>query len=458
MLIQDAQERSGAPAGEVGTARPWRTRLIWGSIAGAVVVLIAGQLMAVHINALGPLTSLSWDYVGRPKSATTPWAGFLLALIGVSWNVRVRALAAAVGIDVVFVIIRAIEGRLFTVGNGPTIVLTALAVIAAMRWTGARRETALRTIALGALLILATKVGEIWLDITAWACPTVLDPYAELADHALGNPSWLVGQVLDAVGPVPLGVVRWVYFELPVAAIVVAAWQLRGVTAGMWPRHYLVRTFLTLGVVGPLFYVVFPVVGPVLAFGPEGQGFELADVWPNIVPALPSSVDSMPFDGITPRNCMPSLHTAWALSLFIHSRRGPLWLRWGGAFWLVCTLVATLGLGAHYGVDLVAGAALCLTVESVLRDPDRGWDSGRARVVAFGIATFAGVLLCVRFLALPMANYPLPFGVAILGVFAALAFTFYRTWFAANDSAKVDPPSPAQRADDGTARLSPVPD
>ncbi|WP_433726762.1 DUF5933 domain-containing protein [Nocardia sp. CA-129566] len=433
MLIYDAQDSSSPPGERVGVARRFRSRLIWGSIAGAVLVLVAGQLMAVHIEALGPLTSLSWDYIGRPKSATTPWAGFLLALIGVSGPVRLRALAAAIGIDVIFVIIRAIEGRSFTVGNGPTIVLTALAVIAAVRWTGARRETALRTIALGALLILATKVGEIWLDITAWACPMVLDPYAELADHALGNPSWLVGQALDAAGPVPLGVVRWVYFELPVAAIVVAAWQLRNVTTGIWPRHYLVRTFLTLGVVGPLFYVVFPVVGPVLAFGPEGHGFELADVWPNIVAALPSSVESMRFDGITPRNCMPSLHTAWALSLFIHSRRGPLWLRWGGGFWLVCTLIATLGLGAHYGVDLVAGATLCLTVESVLRDPDRGWDRGRARVVAFGIATFTGVLLCVRYFALPMANSPFPFGVALLGVFAALAYTFYRTWFAEAD-------------------------
>lgn len=417
----------------MGVARRDRSLLIWGSIAGAVIVLIAGQLMAMHIAALGPLTSLSWDYFGRPKSATTPWAGFLLALIGVSGQVRVNALAAAVGIDLIFVAIRAIEGRAFTVGNGPTIVLTALAVIAAVRWSGARRETALRTIALGALLILATKIGEIWLDITAWACPMVLDPYAELADRALGNPSWLVGQALDAAGPVPMGVVRWVYFELPVAAIVVAAWQMRGITAGVWPRHNLVRTFLTLGVVGPMFYAVFPVVGPVLAFAPEGHGFELADVWPSIVPTLPFSVESMLFDGVTPRNCMPSLHTAWALSLFIHSRRGPLWLRWGGAFWLVCTLIATLGLGAHYGVDLVAGATLCLTVESVLRDPDRGWDRGRARVVAFGIATFAGVLLCVRYLALPMASHPLPFGVTLLGVFGALAFTFYRTWFADQD-------------------------
>ncbi|MFE9581107.1 DUF5933 domain-containing protein [Nocardia sp. NPDC006044] len=433
MLIHDAPGSPPPPAEHSGAERFQERRVrpaVLAGVAAAVLVLVAGELIAAHIHALGPLTSLVRDYVGRPKSATTSWAGFLLALVGLTTRVRITALAAAIAIDVVFVVIRAIEGRLFTVGNGPTIVLTALAVIAACRWSGERRRTALRAITFGALLILATKVGEIWLDITAWACPTVLDPYAQLADHALGNPSWFVGHVLDIAGPVPLGVVRWVYFELPVAAIVVAVWQLRGVTTGPWPRHHLVRTFLALGLIGPLWYVVFPVVGPVLAFGPQGHGLEIADVWPNIVPPLPFSLDPMPFDGITPRNCMPSLHTAWALSLFIHSRRGPLWLRVGGAFWLVCTLIATLGLGAHYGVDLVAGAALCLTVESALREPDRGWDHYRVRVVALGVVTFATTLLSVRYLAQTMADHPLVSGAGLLGLLAALATTFYLTWFA----------------------------
>ncbi|BDU06223.1 phosphatase PAP2 family protein [Nocardia cyriacigeorgica] len=434
MLIHDTHGSSTSPPEPADVDRAGGRRIspyvVWGGIAAAVLVLVAGQLIAVHINALGPLTSLFRDYAGTPKSATTPWAGFLLALIGVTTRVRVSALAAAVAIDLVFVAIRAFDGRPFTVGNGPTIVLTALAVIAWMRWSGARRETALRTIALGALLILATKVGEIWLDITAWACPQVLDPYVEVADRALGNPSWLVGQALELAGPIPTGVVRWVYFELPVAAIVVAVWQLRGVTTGVWPQHHLVRTFLAIGLIGPIFYVIFPVVGPVLAYGPQGHGMEIADVWPNIIPALPISIESMPFDGITPRNCMPSLHTAWALALFIHSRRGPTWLRWGGTFWLVCTLTATLGLGAHYGLDLVAGAAFCLTIESVLRDPGRGWDRARIRVVAMGIATFAAVLLCVRYLAMPMATHPVPFGIAVLGMLTALCVVFYRTWFA----------------------------
>jgi hypothetical protein len=410
--------------------------VVWCGIAAIVLALVGGELMAAHIGALGPLTSLLRDYAGTPKSATTPWAGFLLALVGITARARVGAVAAAIAIDLVFVLIRAAEGRPFTVGNGPTLVLTALAVIAFVRWDEQRRRTALRTIAFGALLICATKVSEIWLDITAWACPMVLDPYVQVADRALGSPSWLVGHALDAAGPLASGVVRWVYFELPLAAVLVAAWQLRGVTTGAWPRHYLVRTFLTLGVVGPIWYVVFPVVGPVLAYGPQGLGFEIADVWPNVVPAVPSALEALRFDGITPRNCMPSLHTAWALSLFIHSRRGPLWLRWGGAFWLVCTLIATLGLGAHYGVDLIVGAALCLTVESALRDPDRGWDRPRVRIVAMGVAVCTGVLLCIRFLAAQMAAYPIPSGIALVASLGALAIMFYTTWFGA---ASVEP-------------------
>ncbi|MGV9331539.1 DUF5933 domain-containing protein [Nocardia sp. NPDC003726] len=440
MLVNDVQGSLTPPGERVGIEefreRRFRPVVVWCGVAVIALALVGGEVMAAHIGALGPLTSLARDYAGTPKSATTPWAGFLLALVGITARARVGAVAAAVAVDLLFVVIRAVEGRPFTVGNGPTIVLTALAVVAFVRWDGQRRHTALRTIAFGALLVAATKISEIWLDITAWACPLVLDPYVQAADRALASPSWLVGHALEVAGPVATGVVRWVYFELPLAAVLVAAWQLRDVTTGGWPRHYLVRTFLTLGVVGPIWYVAFPVVGPVLAYGPQGLGFQIADVWPDVVPAVPSSIDALRFDGITPRNCMPSLHTAWALSLFIHSRRGPLWLRWGGAFWLVCTLVATLGLGAHYGVDLVVGAALCLTVESALRDPDRGWDRGRARLVAMGVAVCAGVLLCIRFLAVPMATHPIPFGIVILGALGALSILFYATWFGASSAAE----------------------
>ncbi|KAF0849103.1 phosphatase PAP2 family protein [Nocardia caishijiensis] len=405
----------------------------------AVLALLIGLQIAASISGFeGPLASLARDYIGTPKSMSVPWAGLVLALVGVSARRRVFAVSAAIGIDAVFVALRLLDGKPFTVGNGPTIVLTALVLIAAVRWHGRERTDALKAAALGALLILATKVGDVWLHVTSAVHPTVLDEYLLLADHALGDPSWVVGRVLEVLGPEVYAVLHWVYIELPVAAIVVAVWQLRGVvTTGVWPSHYLVRTFLVLGLVGPLFYVLFPVVGPMFAFGADGNGFQLGNFWPSALPPIGQSPAPLPFDEFTPRNCMPSMHTAWALSLFIHTRRdvdgtrAPAWLRWGGAFWLAATVAATLGFGYHYGVDLVAGVVLCLTVESALRAPERGWDAARIRMVVGGSAVFAGLLFGYRYLAVEMAQYPVLAGAVVIGLLAAVAVAFHLTWFAA---------------------------
>ncbi|WP_278261730.1 phosphatase PAP2 family protein [Nocardia sp. AG03] len=404
----------------------------------AVLALLIGLQVAAWLNGFGgPLASLARDYVGTPKSMSVPWAGLILALVGVNARRRVLAVAAAIGIDAVWVALRLLDGKPFTVGNGPTIVLTALAVIAAVRWRGRERADALKAAALGALLVLATKVGDVWLHVTSAVHPTVLDEYLVLADHALGDPSWVVGRVLDVLGPEVYAVLHWVYIELPVAAIVVAVWQLRRVVpTGQWPSHYLVRTFLVLGLVGPLFYVLFPVVGPMFAYGADGAGFQVGNFWPSMVPPIDRDPAALPFDAFTPRNCMPSMHTAWALSLFIHTRRdvdgsrAPAWLRLGGAFWLAATVAATLGFGYHYGVDLVAGAVLCLTVESALRAPERGWGLFRVRLVAFGAVVFAGLLVAYRYLAVPMAEYPVAAGAIVIGALTAVVLAFHATWFA----------------------------
>jgi len=213
------------------------------------------------------------------------------------------------------------------------------------------------------------------------------------------------------------------------AAMVVALYQLRNVNRSGWPQHYLVRTFLVLGMVGPIIYMLFPVVGPVYAFGASGHGVQLGTSWPHALPPVDLSPAPLPFDSWTPRNCMPSLHTAWALGVFIHSRGGPRWLRWCGTFWLVGTLTATLGFGFHYGVDLVAGALLCLTVESALRDPERGWGWWRIQLVGGGATLLAVMMLAFRYLAEPMARWPLLFGPLILGALAVYVVAFYTTFF-----------------------------
>ncbi len=402
-------------------------------VGAAAVAAFLGllQLAATYNGFPGPFASIWNDVAGTPKSMSLPWAGLILGLVGVNNRVRLWSLALAVAIDIVFVVGRAGSGLPFSVGNGAVIVLVGLAVYTI--WT--RDNHGIKSVCLGGLLILASKAGDAWLQITTLVRPNVLDEYAQLADHALGNPSWVVGTALAALGPPAYAVLHWIYIQLPVAAIAIAIYQLRGVATGRpWPRHNLVRTFLLIGLVGPIIYIVFPVVGPMFAYGSAGQGFEIGDFWPTIVP-MDTSPSDIPFDSSTPRNCMPSLHTAWALSLFIHSRRGPWWLRLGGTTWLVGTLAATLGFGYHYGVDLVAGVVLCLTLETILRDPERGWDRGRIRLVSYGTATLLVLLSSYRYLAVPFATYPELFGPLILLLMGSVVVMFYATFFAAPGTA-----------------------
>jgi hypothetical protein len=387
-----------------------------------VVFLATLQVAALIWKFPGPGPSIWNDLFGRPKSSSLPWAGLILATVGLTRVRRIQALAVAAVLDGIGLLLRVWSDTALTVGNGPSLVLVGLGLRAIhMHRVGAPDSMRmLRGVALGALLLLATKAGDAWLHITMISRPRVLDEYAHAADHALGDPSWVMGEVLERLGPVADGVLHWVYIQLPVAAIVVALYQLRAVAFGAaWPRHFLFRTFLLIGLVGPIFYLVFPVVGPVFAF--EG--------WPHSG-AVTGSLGEFTFDAGIPRNCMPSLHTAWALSIFIHSRRGPWWLRTGGTLWLVGTLAATLGFGYHYGVDLVAGAILCLTIESSLRDPERGWDRARITLVTYGCVAMAALLLSYRYLAEEFAANPLVFGPLVLGILIGMAYGFHTAFFA----------------------------
>jgi hypothetical protein len=402
-----------------------------GMIIACVVLMIVIQVIATRSGLLGPVFGLARDFVATPTSYSVPWAGLIIAMVGLDKRMRIITLSSALVLDIVTAGIRLLLGNRLALGNGPLIVLSVLAIYVAVRWTGTQRSLALRGMALGALLIMAAKIAETWLFITSLTQPMVLDEYLETADRALGNPSWVMGNIVDASGPVGSAILHWVYSELPFAAIIVACWQLHRVyrDPDSWPGHYLVRTFIVMGLIGPIFYFLFPVVGPIFAFGAEGNGMQVIDAWPNIVPSFNSNPGAIPFDDFTPRNCMPSMHTAWVLSIFIHSRSGPRWLRFMGSFWLIGTLSATLGFGYHYGVDLIAGAVLCLTVESALRDPERGWGWFRTRLVVGGAVLFVALLLSYRYLAVPIADYPEISAPLLVGSLIVMSVVFYQTFW-----------------------------
>ncbi|MET7289240.1 phosphatase PAP2 family protein [Streptomyces sp. NPDC005573] len=411
--------------------------LLWATTgAVALAFLVAVEVVARrYCGVPGPITEQAREVIFPPKPGPL-YAGMALMMVVLTRRQRFIAAAAAIGIDVVFVLVRwaagadVPEGRSF--GNGALWVMLGCAVVAVTRRTGEERVLLLKGVGLGLLLVAGRKTGDTWLLITSKTRPSVLDPYVATADHALGDPSWLAGRILAAVGPAGTHVLHFVYAQLAVAAVAVTLYQLRDVAAERrFPRHHLVRTFLVIGLLGPAIYMIFPVVGPVFAYGPGASGtggvqWAVANLWPDTPPVL-GAPHPVPYDAITPRNCMPSLHTAWATAIFIHSRRGPKALRYAGTFWLVATLCATLGFGYHYGTDLVAGVVFALTIEAALRSLERGWDPSGVRLVAHGTAVFAGLLLSYRYLPTHMAGHPWVFGPLLLLAMASVIHHYMGT-------------------------------
>ncbi|MEU5688982.1 hypothetical protein DEJ48_33830 [Streptomyces venezuelae] len=386
--------------------------MLW-TAAGVVTLgfLIALEIASRHYGLPGPIAAQASEVIFAPKSGPLLYASMALMMVVLTWRQRFIAFGVAVAIDVVFFLARLAVGADMMFGNGALWVILGVGVIAVTRRTGPERVLLLKGVGLGLLLVAGRKTGDAWLLITSKTRPTVLDPYVAVADHALGNPSWLVGRMVEATGPVGSTVLDWVYIQLAVAAVCVSLYQLRNVaTEGRFPGHYLVRTFLVIGMVGPAVYMVFPVVGPIFAygegaFGTGGSQWALAELWPHTAPPL-TAPHAMPYDGFTPRNCMPSLHTAWATAIFIHSRKGPRWLRYAGTFWLIATLGATLGFGYHYGADLIAGVVFAFTIDAAMRSFDRGWDRSAVRLVAYGTGVFVALLVAYRYLPVQMAEYP----------------------------------------------------
>ncbi|WGD41789.1 phosphatase PAP2 family protein [Streptomyces cathayae] len=431
----------------------------------ALGFLILLEFAARRHGLPGPITTQVREVVVAPKSGGLLYAAMALTAVVLTWRQRFIAVGAAIGIDIAFSLVRwAVDagttgGHPF--GNGALWVILGHAVIAVTRRTGRERVLLLKGVGLGLLLVAGRKTGDTWLLLTSKTRPMVLDQYVATADHALGDPSWLVGRIVTATGPIGFNVLDVVYGQLAVAAVVVALYQLRGVAAERrFPGHHLVRTFLVIGLLGPAFYMVFPVVGPLFAYGtgteywaavslwapdiPSSEHWAVADLWPRTPPPI-DTPHPMPFDGITPRNCMPSLHTAWAVALFLHTRQGPRALRYAGTFWLIATLTATLGFGYHYGVDLIAGVVFVLTIEAALRSFDRGWDRAGVRLAAYGATVFAALLLSYRFLPSRMAEYPWVSGPLLMLAMASVVHGYVRTtaaWEPRDTPARQPQPEP----------------
>ena len=146
------------------------------------------------------------------------------------------------------------------------------------------------------------------LYLTIGLCPGTLDAQLFAADATLGvQPSVVVAGWFAHLPPLKV-VAYLVYQLLPLAYIVVFLAEVR------LPRQPAVDAFsvaVPLAVVGYAIYLLFPVVGPVYYFG---------DDFPGSLPSAAAALAAPPVAPEISRNCMPSLHTAWALALWWQAR------------------------------------------------------------------------------------------------------------------------------------------
>nr|WP_221247080.1 phosphatase PAP2 family protein [Gordonia humi] len=371
----------------------------------AVALLVAFTLVIEVVSRAyrikGPVTLLAHDFVGRPGIGEIKIAGLVLALVCLPARLRWWVLGGVGVLEGVWNLQRVVVGNPGTVGNGILFGLVATGLYALWRLKGDERAATLKAVGLGLMMPIMGRVGDAWLVLSSKANPNVLDEYVEVADRALGSPSWVIGRVVTD-SAVLTDVLRTVYVYLPVGAAIIAYFQLRNVARDGFPRHHIVRTFLLIGMVGPVVYFIFPVVGPAFAFGHEQAGAGWTDVWPWVTPDITRPVAEF-FDQSVARNCMPSLHTAWATCILLHGLRGSTASKTFGSLWFAATIGATLGFGFHYAIDVLAGFVFTLAVEAALTRPETGWTRVRMTVVASGALVFTGLLLITRFAAVPLA-------------------------------------------------------
>jgi len=180
-------------------------------------------------------------------------------------------------------------------------------------------------------------------------------------------------------------------------------WALyRGVRNGVNVLH----AFAIAGVVGFILYQVCPAEGPVYSFGTR---------FPDHLPDW-RDISLAPYMSAGVHNAMPSMHMAWALLiLWAALELGPLALAIAGSF-VAGTILATLGSGEHYLVDLVVSVPFAFAVWSAFRR-----DKLR---VALGLGLTCGWLVYLRsesFLLAPgFANWML-----ILATIAVVATSEY---------------------------------
>jgi hypothetical protein len=238
------------------------------------------------------------------------------------------------------------------------------------------------------ILILASNHFAGYLHLwTEKAHPKVFDLYLYSFDSSLRvSIAFLLGQAFakwDALRAVSMVF----YVGLPFTLAIVYSGQavrLRGKAIPIF------AAFLIAGPVGGLFYNLLPALGPAHLFGEAFPWHPLA-----ADQARRLLLETVPIEGL--RNAIPSLHMGWTLMAWWYSRGLSVWER-GFAFAFVAfTVLATMGTGEHYFIDLIVAFPFVLFLQALCTVSLHWSDSRRLTPFLFGLIATLSWLAILRF-------------------------------------------------------------
>jgi hypothetical protein len=291
------------------------------------------------------------------NGAHTPFLAFsVIGAAVVHFANRPRVIEAAItavlasGLGIAYVGSRGIFGDYPAAGFVGIVAFLGLASMLVLGAKACLSTAALRPLLLATFCPALVILTNVTLAAILPFQPHVFDLFLYRFDGLLGVQSSFVAGRWFAAAPFLERTCFLVYAALPLAEVVIFMLFVRG---QRMPANPLML-FIVTGIAGFVFYQVCPATGPVYVFGAEFPDYP--------PPSLP--LQSILLDD-APRNAIPSVHSAWALLIWWSTRYCKAWTRWVATLFLALMLLATLGLGEHYLIDLVVALPLAVAAMAV---------------------------------------------------------------------------------------------
>ncbi len=314
--------------------------------------------------ALGAALSVAWRVThqglgGIATSEVAAGRGVLLLHTAVIWR-RWRELGVAAAVALLGAVgwvgarlsTGYLPGPVDTLGCAGLALLVFLVYMACTRDDEAAR-LGITSVRLGVVYLLVAPTGLSLAYATAEVLPRAWDATALVIDTAFPLTAFDVGRWLER-WPVLYPPASFVYEGIFLLVPALTALRLR---LPRPPATDLLIVTVVTSILGQACYFITPIVGPAFAFQ-----VEFPDVLPDIARLARVALPVPPY---FLRNGMPSIHTAWALVFLWNTRPFHIAVRAVGVLVVALMLVATLGFGQHYVIDLVAAVPYAVLTQAI---------------------------------------------------------------------------------------------